>query len=57
MTFISISISVYPKPLDEPLDAMIGYLRVRSFSFSLDGDLDLAGREFMRGLDLLDAEL
>lgn len=51
------AILIYPKPLYEPLDAMIGDIRVRSLNFSLDGDLDLAGRSFMRGLDLLDAEL
>ena len=46
------AILVYPKPLDEPLDVMIGDIRVRSLNFSLDGDLDLAGRAFMRDLDL-----
>ena len=49
------AILIYPKSLDQPLDEMFGDIRVRSLSFSLDGDLDLAGRQFIRGL--FDAEL
>ena len=42
------AILVYPAPLDEPLDKTIGDIRVRSLTFSLDGDLDDAGHLFNR---------
>ena len=41
---------IYPVPLAHPLDTRIGDIRVRSLRFSLDGDLDVAGHEFIQGL-------
>jgi len=41
------AILVYPKPLDSPLDLVIGKIRVRSMSFSLDGDLAHEGQRFL----------
>ena len=37
----------YPKRLDHPLDLVIGKIRVRSMTFSLDGNLDDEGRRFL----------
>lgn len=45
------AVLVYPKPLDRPLDTKINDIRVRSLTFSLDGNLDKAGNKFL--LDLL----
>ncbi len=44
------AVLVYPKRLDSPLDLVIGKIRVRSMSFSLDGDLDHAGQRFLHEL-------
>jgi 5-methylcytosine-specific restriction enzyme subunit McrC len=41
------AVLVYPDALSKPLDAEVGGIRVRSLVFSLDGDLDQAGRAFM----------
>ena len=41
------AVLVYPKRLDQPLDVLIGQIRVRSMTFSLDGDLDQEGRRFL----------
>jgi len=41
---------VYPTSEIEPLDERVGNIRVRSVSFSLDGDLEMAGNEFLRGV-------
>ena len=41
------AVLVYPKRLDHPLDEVIGKIRVRSMTFSLDGDLDHEGRRFL----------
>jgi len=46
------AILIYPKPLN--LDVMIGKIRVRSLTFSLDGDLEEAGHKFLE--DLLSGE-
>ncbi len=42
------AILIYPKPIN--LDEMIGKIRVRSLEFSLDGDLEEAGRRFLEDL-------
>jgi len=44
------AILIYPKPQEAPLDETIGKIRVRSLTFSLDGDLDRAGRSFLEDL-------
>lgn len=44
------AILIYPTPLTESLDVVIGDNRVRSLSFSIDGDLDEAGNKFMANL-------
>jgi len=41
---------VYPTSEIEQLDERVGNIRVRSVSFSLDGDLETAGNEFLRGV-------
>ncbi len=41
------AVLVYPKRLDHPVDVPIGQIRVRSMTFSLDGDLDNEGRRFL----------
>ncbi|MGC9514354.1 McrC family protein [Methanocrinis sp.] len=46
------TVLIYPTPLN--LDVMIGKIRVRSLTFSLDGDLDQAGSRFLE--DLLSGE-
>jgi 5-methylcytosine-specific restriction enzyme subunit McrC len=42
------AILVYPRGLPRPFDARVGDIRVRSLSFSLEGDVDEAGHRFMR---------
>jgi 5-methylcytosine-specific restriction enzyme subunit McrC len=44
------AILIYPIPLSQPLDEMIGNIRVRSLTFSLDGDLEQAGQTLSRNL-------
>lgn len=45
------AILIYPKSLREPFDEKLpGNIRVRSMTFSLDGDLDKAGRSFINEL-------
>ncbi len=34
-------------PLPQPFEAQVGDIRVRSLSFSLEGDVDEAGHRFM----------
>ena len=46
------AVLIYPTPLN--LDVMIGKIRVRSLTFSLDGDLEQAGSRFLD--DLLSGE-
>ncbi|MEB3180615.1 MAG: restriction endonuclease [Nostocaceae cyanobacterium] len=41
------AILVYPTSLVEPLDIRVGRIRIRSLTFSLGGDLDLAGYRFL----------
>jgi len=41
---------IYPTPLDQPLDETIRGIRVRSLTFSLDGDLEQAGQRFLQDL-------
>ena len=42
------AVLIYPKPLN--MDIRIGKIRVRSLTFSLDGDLEEAGRIFLEDL-------
>jgi len=41
------AVLIYPQLLATPLDAMIGDIRVRTLAFTLDGDLDQAGRALL----------
>lgn len=43
-------ILVYPTSLTYPLDKLIGNIRVRSLTFSLDGNLEDAGKSFLLGV-------
>ena len=47
------AILIYPTKLANPLNSKIGDVRVRSLTFSLDGDLELAGQRFLRTLEPL----
>ena len=40
------AILVYPEPLSRPLDIWLDDLHIRSLTFSLDADLDIAGQQF-----------
>ena len=40
---------VYPTSEFEQLDERVGNIRVRSVSFPLDGDLEMAGNEYLGG--------
>lgn len=44
------AILIYPNTLSHPLDAAIGNIRVRSLTFSLEGDLEQNGLAFMQSL-------
>jgi len=44
------AILIYPVPLARPLDQRIGHIRVRSLTFAVDGDLELAGEKFLNQL-------
>jgi 5-methylcytosine-specific restriction enzyme subunit McrC len=44
------AVLIYPERLSEPLDEWFGNIRVRSMTFSLAGDLEQAGRSFLREL-------
>ena len=44
---------IYPTSLKEPLDVRSDDIRVRSLTFSLDGDLDQAGQAFLQDLLVL----
>lgn len=44
------AVLVYPEPLPHPVDEQIGNIRIRSLTFSLNGDLDRAGQEFLKQL-------
>jgi 5-methylcytosine-specific restriction enzyme subunit McrC len=41
---------IYPTPLAEPLNIKVGNIRVRSLTFSLEGDLEQAGYDFLQNL-------
>lgn len=50
------AILIYPTPLAEPLNIKVGSIRVRSLTFSLAGDLEQAGYDFLQnllGVDIL----
>ena len=44
------AILVYPANLTKPLDVLVGDIRVRSLTFSLEGKLDGAGEAFLQNL-------
>ena len=44
------AILIYPEPLNNPLDEWADDIRVRSLTFSLDDDLEEAGRQFLSEL-------
>ncbi len=44
------AILIYPKPLKQALDIQSNNIRVRSLTFSLDGNLELADRTFLKEL-------
>ena len=44
------AILVYPRGLPRPFEARVGDIRVRSLSFSLEGDGNEAGHRFMRAV-------
>ena len=44
------AILVFPRGLPRPFEARVGDIRVRSLSFSLEGDVDEAGNRFMRAV-------
>ena len=44
------AVLIYPKPLQEPLNIKNSDIRVRSLTFSLDGELDRAGELFLQDL-------
>jgi 5-methylcytosine-specific restriction enzyme subunit McrC len=46
------AVLVYPVRLDRPLDTKVGPIHVRALGFPLAGDLDAAGRLFLRNLGL-----
>ena len=46
------AILLYPTPLRQPFDETIRGIRVRSLTFSLDGDLEQAGNEFIQRLGI-----
>ena len=46
-------ILVYPTALTHSLDELVGNIRVRSLTFSLDGDLEQAGETFLQKLLIL----
>lgn len=44
------AVLIYPGPLSEPFDERVGRTRVRGLTFSVSGNLDEAGRHFLRDL-------
>jgi 5-methylcytosine-specific restriction enzyme subunit McrC len=44
------AILIYPTPLTAPLDVRMDDLHVRSLTFALGGDLEVAGQQFIRAL-------
>ena len=45
-----VAVLVYPTSLGKPLDKYVGDIRVRSLTFSLDGELEYAGQVFIQSL-------
>lgn len=43
-------ILIYPTPLTHPLDELVGNIRVRSLTFFLENNLELAGKTFLKQL-------
>ena len=46
------AVLVYPARIHRPLDEIVGDIRVRSIAFDLMGDLEEAGEDFLRTLDI-----
>jgi 5-methylcytosine-specific restriction enzyme subunit McrC len=46
------AILIYPQDLENRLNERLGDIRVRSLAFKIDGDLESAGRSFLKNLAL-----
>jgi 5-methylcytosine-specific restriction enzyme subunit McrC len=46
---------IYPEPLDKPLDATVGGIRVRTVAYDAAGDLEEAGRGLLERLGAVEA--
>ena len=44
------AVLVYPAPIAQPLDVTVGGVRLRTLTFALDGDLDVAGENLVTAL-------
>jgi 5-methylcytosine-specific restriction enzyme subunit McrC len=50
------AVLIYPAVLERPLDLMIGDIHLRSLTFALEGDLELAGQRFIKSLGFRNTE-
>lgn len=50
------AVLIYPVPLIKPINAIIGAIQVRTLTFSLAGDLEMAGRSLLKGLSIAHSE-
>lgn len=50
------AILIYPKPLPQPLGEWAQDIYLQSMTFSLEGDLEKAGQDFLNDLDLVSVE-
>jgi 5-methylcytosine-specific restriction enzyme subunit McrC len=44
------AVLVYPAPIAQPLDVMVGGVHLRTLTFALDNDLDAAGEDLVAAL-------
>lgn len=44
------AILVYPSQINHPLNEIVNHINIRSSTFSLDGDLETAGRTFLKSI-------
>jgi 5-methylcytosine-specific restriction enzyme subunit McrC len=44
------AILVYPIRMSDSVDSLIGRIRVKSLIFSLDGEIEAAGNQFLDGI-------
>ena len=47
------AVLIYPESISEPLDEWFGKIRVQNMTFSLEGDLEKAGRLFLENLVIM----